>query len=126
MTGMHWMNTQRPVSTRWTSRSIPEAPVSHKQSAAACYLWVCFSQTLVITGDVRWLSYQGIGTVTLKQPTNLRAYPFDTQSIPVTVWHKPDWVLYPNRCENADGSSYASTFDRMTVQKDSLEGWECW
>lgn len=74
---------------------------------------------------IRWLSYRGVGTITLKQPTNLRAYPFDTQTIQVTVWHKDDWRLQPNRCKNENLSSYASTFDRAKMH-DNLEWGECW
>ena len=50
----------------------------------------------------------------------MRAYPFDTQTIPVTVWHKDDWELKPCICITPDGGSYASTFDHQKIERNML------
>ena len=57
----------------------------------------------------------------LRLDLDLRAYPFDTQEIPVTVWHKNDWELKPCVCTTADGGSYASTFDHEKVERNMEE-----
>eukprot|EP01046_Picozoa_sp_COSAG06_P024225 COSAG06_NODE_1963_length_7972_cov_10.409628_3_plen_305_part_00 len=54
----------------------------------------------------------------------MRAYPFDTQTIPVTVWHKNDWELKPCICTTPDGGSYTSTFDHKKVERN-LEAFTC-
>eukprot|EP01043_Picozoa_sp_COSAG02_P007475 COSAG02_NODE_224_length_28285_cov_39.533066_4_plen_511_part_00 len=77
---------------------------------------------------IRWLSYRGKGTIKLTlTDLNLRAYPFDTQTIHVTVWHKNDWKLVPSRCvEGIDTPerSYASTYDQKKLEA-SMEGFQC-
>ena len=57
----------------------------------------------------------------LRLDLNMRAYPFDTQTIPVTVWHKTDWELKPCICTTPDGGSYASTFDHEKVERNMEE-----
>lgn len=71
-----------------------------------------------------WLSYRGLGTVTLTQDIDLTTYPFDTQEIRVTVWTKPGWRLELNTCTEPDDpkQSYASTFNRAKLAR-SLPGW---
>ena len=77
---------------------------------------------------MRWLSYRGLGTIKLRlTDLNLRAYPFDTQTINVTVWHKNDWELKPSRCcagVSQKSRSYASTFDQKMLEA-SMEGFIC-
>lgn len=77
---------------------------------------------------IRWLSYRGKGTIKLMlTDLNLRAYPFDTQNIHVTVWHKSDWKLLPSRCcQGIDKpeQSYASTYDQKMLEA-SMEGFHC-
>lgn len=83
-----------------------------------------------VGGGIRWLSYRGIGNIMLRLDLKMRAYPFDTQTIPVTVWHKDDWVLKPTMCTTPpknpgepDGS-YASTFDQEKVERN-MEDFTC-
>lgn len=77
---------------------------------------------------MRWLSYRGKGTIKLTlTELDLRAYPFDTQIIPVTVWHNNDWELLPSKCrasKDEPGRSYASTFDQQKLESN-MEGFEC-
>eukprot|EP01046_Picozoa_sp_COSAG06_P059104 COSAG06_NODE_12109_length_1422_cov_4.266818_2_plen_162_part_01 len=58
---------------------------SSRSTEVLCCVWSLPSAG--VGGGIRWLSYRGIGNVSLRVETNMRAYPFDTQTIPVTVWH---------------------------------------
>lgn len=91
---------------------------------------LCRTAGLGIGDDkgIQWLSYRGKGTVKLTlTDLNLRAYPFDTQTIHVTVWHKSDWKLLPSRCcqgSDKPDQSYASTFDQKMLEA-SMESFQC-
>ena len=74
--------------------------------------------------DICWVSYRGMGELKLKQPVEMRAYPFDSQTVSLIVRHKSEWKLVPNECTNPDGSSYASTFAKDAIET-SLEEFAC-
>ena len=65
-----------------------------------------------------------MGELKLKQPVEMQAYPFDSQTVSLIVRHKSEWKLVPNECTNPDGSSYASTFAKEAIET-SLEEFAC-